>query len=124
MLDKNGYHNPLHVGVKYVRVQLIMLPHTLVNWRPYESVRHLLPTCVDDCVDLYTCRLSLIYLPVVEWYYPERVRRQFGLLQSVPPPLHRDHHLIPLMLDQHYFCHQYYFSLRSYQYYQLSYSQI
>jgi hypothetical protein len=38
--------------VKYVRDQLIMLPHTYVNWRPYESVRHLLPICVDDCVDI------------------------------------------------------------------------
>jgi Plant mobile domain len=87
MLDKNRYLNPSHVGVKYVRNQLIMSPHTHVNWRPYESVHHLLLTCVDDCVDSYTCRLPLIYFSVVEWYYPDRVRRQFGLLQSVSPPL-------------------------------------
>jgi Plant mobile domain len=87
MLDKNRYLNPSHVGVKYVRNQLIMSPHAHVNWRPYESVHHLLLTCVDDCVDSYTCRLPLIYFSVVEWYYPDRVRRQFGLLQSVSPPL-------------------------------------
>jgi hypothetical protein len=39
MFDKNRYLNPSHVGVKYVRDQLIMLPHTHVNWRSYESVR-------------------------------------------------------------------------------------
>jgi Plant mobile domain len=84
MVDKIRYHNLSHVGVKYVRDQLLMLPHTRVNWRLYESVHQLLPTLVDDCVDSYTCRFPLIYFPVVEWYYPERVRRQFGLLQSVP----------------------------------------
>jgi hypothetical protein len=30
-------------------------------------------------------------------------------------PDYRDHHLIPLPLDQHYCCHQYYFTPRSYQ---------
>jgi hypothetical protein len=73
--------------LKYVRDQLLMLPHTHVNWRPYESVRHLLPTLVDNCVDLYTCWFSLIYFSIVEWYYLEQVRQQFGLVQSVPPPL-------------------------------------
>jgi hypothetical protein len=65
------YHNLLHIGVKYVRDQLIMLPHMHVNWRSYESVRH----------------------------------------------------LILLLLDQHYYCYQYDFDLRSYQDHQLNYSQ-
>jgi hypothetical protein len=64
-----------------------MLPHTHVNWRPYESVCHLLSTYIDDCLDSYTCRLPLIYFMVVEWYYPDRVRRQFSLFQSVSPLL-------------------------------------
>jgi hypothetical protein len=50
-----------HVGVKYVRDHLLTLPYTHVNWRSYESVRHLLPTLADDCVDSYTCQLPLIY---------------------------------------------------------------
>jgi hypothetical protein len=66
MLDKTKYHNLSHVGVKYVRDQLLMLSHMHVNWRLYESVRHLLPILVDECVDSYTCRLLLIYFSVVE----------------------------------------------------------
>jgi hypothetical protein len=53
--------------------QLLFLPHTHVNWRSYESVRHLLSTLVYDRVDSYTCRLLLIYFPVVDSY-----TRQYG----------------------------------------------
>jgi hypothetical protein len=35
----------------------------------------------------FALEFLLIYFPIVEWYYPDRVRRQFGLLQLVPPLL-------------------------------------
>jgi hypothetical protein len=37
---------------------------------------------------------------------------------------HCDNHLISLPLDQHYYCNQYYFALRSYRDHQLNYSQM
>jgi hypothetical protein len=66
MLGKTRYHNLSHIGVKYVRDQLIILSHAHINWSPYESVHHLLPTLVDDYVESYICQLLLIYFSIIE----------------------------------------------------------
>jgi hypothetical protein len=58
MLDKTRYYNPSHVGVNYVRDQPLMLSHTHVNLRPYESVHHLLSTLVVSRASEATIQLS------------------------------------------------------------------
>jgi hypothetical protein len=43
------------------------------------------PLCTKDA-DLWITQAPLINFPIVEMYLPERVMRQFGLRQCIPPP--------------------------------------
>lgn len=58
-----------------------------VKWEPYLQVESstLPPLCTRDA-DLWLTQAPLINFPIVEMYLPERVMRQFGLRQCIPPP--------------------------------------
>jgi hypothetical protein len=58
-----------------------------ITWQPYEVFRPLLaPMCIDE--EPITFRPQPLYFFwIIEMYNPDRVMRQFGLLQTVPPPV-------------------------------------
>lgn len=55
-------------------------------WEPYSSVMDTLPDYCTAGEAIWCTRSPLICLDVVEWYFPDRVLRQFGMLQMVPQP--------------------------------------
>jgi hypothetical protein len=60
--------------------------HTHVNWCLYNSVMTRLPSVVHRDMDIWMDRIPLIHFCVVAYYYSDRVMRQFGLSQTIPPP--------------------------------------
>ncbi|KAJ1686997.1 hypothetical protein LUZ63_018387 [Rhynchospora breviuscula] len=72
--------------VEGYREALDRLHHTEVNWEPYESELHLLPNVCTDSEALWQTGCPLINFWIVEYHNPERVMRQFGKRQLVPPP--------------------------------------
>ena len=45
---------------------------------------HVLPPECTVGMDIWTSRVPLLCFHVVEWHYPDRVRRQFGWYQCIP----------------------------------------
>ena len=78
--------NPGHGGTDHFRDQFERLAESDVNWTPYLSVLHLLPGRVMVDRHIWFARISVIFFWIVEMHYPDRVMRQFGLYQRVPPP--------------------------------------
>ncbi|CAL4954664.1 unnamed protein product [Urochloa decumbens] len=74
-------------SLKQYRDELNMQRVDQVKWEPYLFVESstLPPLCTRDA-DLWLTQAPLINFPIVEMYLPERVMRQFGLRQCVPPP--------------------------------------
>ncbi|KAG6532573.1 hypothetical protein ZIOFF_006422 [Zingiber officinale] len=68
------------------RYEFDVQTHHQISWEPYAQFIHQLdPICLSG-QDIWTARVPLICFNVVEWYYPDRVRRQFGWLQFIPVP--------------------------------------
>ena len=88
----NQAHN--RAGVSYFRNQLQDLEDYMIKWEPYRDmlnkVPSKLPTRVHDESDVWLAGVPLIHFWIVEHHYPNRVMRQFGLAQVIPPalPLH------------------------------------
>ena len=57
-------------------------------WWPYQSVMNELPAICRDRteMELWFYRGPIIFFWIVEFYTPERVMRQLGRIQAVPPP--------------------------------------
>ncbi|RVW69911.1 Serine/threonine-protein phosphatase 7 long form-like [Vitis vinifera] len=68
-----------------------------VLWQPYtDDILALLPDiCLAD-QDIWQIMSPLVFFDIVEWHRPERVLRQFGLIQGIPstPPIDSDLHSI------------------------------
>jgi Plant mobile domain len=79
-------HSPNHVGSGAPRDMFDSIMDTHVNWSPYYSVMTRLPSVVHRDLDIWMARVPLIHFWVVPYYYPNRVKRQFGLSQTIPPP--------------------------------------
>ncbi|KAJ1686186.1 hypothetical protein LUZ63_017576 [Rhynchospora breviuscula] len=60
-----------------------------VNWRPYKDIMHELPPICreENEMALWFYEGPIIWFWVVESYTPQRVMRQFGMHQIIPPPL-------------------------------------
>ncbi|KAL6845127.1 hypothetical protein ACP4OV_024622 [Aristida adscensionis] len=73
--------------LKQYRDELNLQRVDQVKWEPYlhEESSSLPPLCTKDA-DLWLTQAPLINFPIVEMYLPERVMRQFGLRQCIPPP--------------------------------------
>jgi hypothetical protein len=67
------------------RDQLDNLHESQIEWRPYEKYRTRLPPICEFERDSALIRSKLIYMWIVEHYRPQRVMRQFGLYQKIPP---------------------------------------
>ncbi|XP_023913413.1 serine/threonine-protein phosphatase 7 long form homolog [Quercus suber] len=52
-----------------------------VVWTPYDNYLH--PWCLVE-IHIWTITAPLLCFQIVEYYHPERVMRQFGLLQRCP----------------------------------------
>ena len=65
-----------------------------VLWQPYvgDVVDQLPDICVAD-QEIWRTMSPLICFDTVEWHRPERVLRQFGLHQDIPPDCSYDQHL-------------------------------
>ncbi|CAD6337282.1 unnamed protein product [Miscanthus lutarioriparius] len=73
--------------LKQYRDELNLQRVDQVKWEPYLQIEPstLPPLCTRDA-DLWLTQAPLINFPIVEMYLPERVMRQFGLRQCIPPP--------------------------------------
>lgn len=62
-------------------------------WQPYsEDVLASLPTYCTTGRDIWLSKTYLICWHIVEPHCPERVLRQFGFLQTIPPTVDKDEH--------------------------------
>lgn len=84
---------PTHV-LRVYRDQLDHLSNDQFIWQPYD-LASLPPYCLQG-VGVWRTRSPLICFEKVEWHLPDRVHRQFGMLQRVPLPCNtqRDLHRI------------------------------
>jgi hypothetical protein len=57
-----------------------------ILWNPYDEVFERLPRITQEGRPFWCCRVPLINFWIVQIYYPDRVMRQFGCRQVVPPP--------------------------------------
>ncbi|KAL0001677.1 hypothetical protein SO802_015458 [Lithocarpus litseifolius] len=75
--------------VRYRQLLDSMHPNQVV-WQPYEAeLGHLLAFCVAGR-DVWTARVPLVCFWLVEKHTPERVVRQFGMVQEIPPNVDTD----------------------------------
>ena len=76
--------------------QFEILDEAEVTWNPWTQdqlklvfdARHFTPSMLTDSA-FWLTRCNLLFLWCVEPYNPERVMRQFGLYQEIPPPFPR-----------------------------------
>lgn len=76
--------------------QFELLNDSLITWNPWTEAhidmvfgsQHMTVECVRDSA-FWMTRCNLLYLWFVEPYNPDRVMRQFGLYQDIPPPVPR-----------------------------------
>lgn len=78
---------PRNAGIQHYRNQFDLVCEGWVTWCPYDQVMHLMPMRVQNDRPFWLARIPLIYFWVIEYHYPDRVMRQFGLFQTIPPPL-------------------------------------
>jgi Plant mobile domain len=79
-------HSPNHAGPGAPRDMFDSIMDTHINWCPYNFVMTRLPSVVCRDIDIWMAKVALIHFWVVSYYYPDRVMRQFGLSQTIPPP--------------------------------------
>ncbi|KAJ3707989.1 hypothetical protein LUZ61_011694 [Rhynchospora tenuis] len=67
------------------RNEINILDETMVNWMPYVGLRYSLPEICYESAQLWRTTAPLLHFWTVEMYNPERVSRQFGFYQTIPP---------------------------------------
>lgn len=71
-------------NLRSYRDQLAMLREDQVVWEPY---RHrAAPAYCTQGQHVWMSKVPLICFERIEWHLPDRVLRQFGMLQGVPDP--------------------------------------
>ncbi|RWR85072.1 protein MAIN-LIKE 2 isoform X2 [Cinnamomum micranthum f. kanehirae] len=84
------WHNRLRshhfqMKVEEARRQLDIMEVDVFNWLPYHDFENISDYIDDADVPLFRSNTTLICFWVVECHCPERVMKQFGLQQTVPP---------------------------------------
>ncbi|KAK9103756.1 hypothetical protein Sjap_021010 [Stephania japonica] len=75
----------MHVLTKYREMIDMQTPEEVI-WEPYpETVIRDLPANCSSGRGIWRTKAPLIFFCVVEMYNPDRVMRQFGLKQRIPP---------------------------------------
>ncbi|XP_022020160.1 serine/threonine-protein phosphatase 7 long form homolog [Helianthus annuus] len=82
----NAVDVPTHCLRTY-RSQLQSLKEAMFIWRPYDAMVDSLPEICTSGRNSWRCVCPLICWDVVEHHYPQRVMRQFGMVQCIPPPI-------------------------------------
>lgn len=75
-----------YAGIEYYRNQIDLIWEGAIEWQPYNGLIEQMPTQVQNDRAWWFARVPLIYFWVVEFHYPDRVMRQFGRKQMIPPP--------------------------------------
>lgn len=86
----HSFRDSPHNGIEFYREQYEKMNESNVVWQPYDEKIPVLHPRVKKESALWLARVPLIHFWVVEDHYPDRVMQQFGLFQSIPPPLPRD----------------------------------
>ncbi|KAD4586188.1 hypothetical protein E3N88_23789 [Mikania micrantha] len=92
--EKLTYKDVVSHSLRACRSQLHSLREGEFKWRPYEEVIGFLPGICRSGIRSWQSECFLIYLDVVEFHTPQRVMRQFGMVQRIPDP-------IPLSFNEH-----------------------
>ena len=79
-------NSPHNAGMGSPRDELNAILDEFVNWLPYERCISLLPAVVQTDSEIWTAKIPLIHFWIVAMHYSDRVMRQFGLFQHIPPP--------------------------------------
>ncbi|OAY76830.1 Serine/threonine-protein phosphatase [Ananas comosus] len=67
------------------RVKFRRNERSAITWRPYtDAIIVALPAFCVQGSEVWLSRTTLIYFHIVELHVPDRVLRQFGLLQHIP----------------------------------------
>jgi hypothetical protein len=78
-------------GVSYFRNELQKLEDYMVIWEPYREMLLENPNALSLRVNqesgVWLARVPLVHFWMIEHHYPDRVMRQFGYSQVIPPPL-------------------------------------
>ncbi|KAJ0510285.1 putative protein-serine/threonine phosphatase [Helianthus annuus] len=77
---------PTHCLRSY-RSQLQSIFEGMFIWRPYDAVMDRLPAICTSGSRSWRSACPLIYWETVEHHYPQRIMRQFGMVQRIPPSL-------------------------------------
>ncbi|XP_078156080.1 serine/threonine-protein phosphatase 7 long form homolog [Carex rostrata] len=73
-------------GTSHYRDQFERLKSNVVNWTPYRGYENIMHWHWIRDQAFFPCRVWCIHFWEVEYHLPERVFRQFGLFQAIPPP--------------------------------------
>lgn len=73
------------VGTEYYRNQIELIRDGAVNWHPYDDYMEQMPAQVMNDRIWWFARVPLIHFWIIEFHYPDRVMRQFGRRQIIPP---------------------------------------
>ncbi|KAD4386063.1 hypothetical protein E3N88_26232 [Mikania micrantha] len=90
--EKLTYKDVISHSLRACRSQLHCLQEG--EWRPYEELISLLPEICSSGIHSWQSECYVIYWDVVEFYTPQRVMRQFGMVQHIPSPF-------PLSINDH-----------------------
>ncbi|KAD2805572.1 hypothetical protein E3N88_38949 [Mikania micrantha] len=91
--EKLTYKDVSH-SLRACRSQLQTIREGEFKWRPYEQVIGFLPGICRSGIRSWQSECFLIYWDVVEFHTPQRVMRQFGMVQRIHDP-------IPISFNEH-----------------------
>ncbi|KAF6998783.1 hypothetical protein CFC21_014870 [Triticum aestivum] len=85
----HSFDVPHNAGTEYYRNQIDLIREGAVGWQPYDDLLEQMPFEVHQDSNWWFAREPLMHFWIVEFHYPYRVMRQFGLRQPIPPSLPR-----------------------------------
>ncbi|XP_044406762.1 serine/threonine-protein phosphatase 7 long form homolog [Triticum aestivum] len=85
----HAFDVPHNAGTEYYRNQIDLIREGAVGWQPYDDLLEQMPFEVHQDSNWWFARVPLMQFWIVEFHYPYRVMRQFGLRQPIPPSLPR-----------------------------------
>jgi Plant mobile domain len=78
--------SPAHSSLTFYRNEFESIVDDHVNWCPYYDYLDLLPGRVRHEEKNWFAKVPMINFWMVSWHYPDRVMKQLGRFQKIPPP--------------------------------------